>query len=160
MRIPYRWIWRAAIFIVVLILFVFYNRSSRKPSRAQAASPPAVPVVTTVAKTGDQPIYLNGLGLVTAFKSVTLRTRVDGELLRFAVREGQMVSQGDLIAEIDPGLFRLNSSRPKARASVTRRCWQTQRSIWNVTESSTARTRFHGNSSIRRSQRFISSKPR
>ena len=62
MRIPHRWIWRAAIFIVVLTLLIFYHRSSRKPSRAQAASPPAVPVVTTVAKTGDQPIYLNGLG--------------------------------------------------------------------------------------------------
>jgi multidrug efflux system membrane fusion protein len=107
MRIPPRWIWRAAIFIAVLLLFVFYNRSSRKPSKAQAASPPAVPVVTAVAKKGDQPIYLNGLGLVTALNSVTLRTRVDGELLRFAVHEGQMVSQGDLIAEIDPRPFQV-----------------------------------------------------
>jgi membrane fusion protein, multidrug efflux system len=107
MRVPHRWIWRAAIFLAVLTLLIFYHRSSRKPSKAQAASPPAVPVVTTVAKTGDQPIYLNGLGLVTAFNSVTLRTRVDGELLRFAVHEGQMVSQGDLIAEIDPRPFQV-----------------------------------------------------
>src|SRR5437867_4225224 len=49
MRIPHRWIWRAAIFIVVLTLLISDHRSSRKLSRAQAASPPAVPVVTTVA---------------------------------------------------------------------------------------------------------------
>src|SRR5437762_3157464 len=133
MRIPHRWIWRAAIFIVVLTLLIFYHRSSGKPSRAQAASPPAVPVVTTVAKTGDQPIYLNGLGLVTAFKSVTLRTRVDGELLRFAVREGQMVSQGDLIAEIDPRPFQVELIQAEGQSERDRRCSQTRRSIWNPT---------------------------
>src|SRR5205823_400455 len=58
-------------------------------------------------KKGDQPIYLTGLGSVTAFNTVTLRTRVDGELLNVAVREGQMVSAGDLIAEIDPRPFQV-----------------------------------------------------
>ncbi len=48
------------------------------------------------------PEYLTGLGTVTAFKTVTLRSRVDGELIKVAFTEGQNVSEGDLLAEIDP----------------------------------------------------------
>lgn len=50
-------------------------------------------------------LYLNGLGTVTAFKTVTLRSRVDGELVKVAFSEGQMVREGDLLAEIDPRPF-------------------------------------------------------
>jgi membrane fusion protein, multidrug efflux system len=64
-----------------------------------------VPVVTGVAKRGDMELYLNGLGSVTAFYTVTLRSRVDGELMKVLFSEGQMVSEGQLLAEIDPRPF-------------------------------------------------------
>lgn len=73
-------------------------------SAKEAAQPAvrAVPVMVAEARTGDMPITLSGLGTVTPLNSVTVKSRVDGQLIRFLVQEGQMVHQGELIAEIDP----------------------------------------------------------
>ncbi|MGQ0634009.1 MAG: MdtA/MuxA family multidrug efflux RND transporter periplasmic adaptor subunit [Planctomycetaceae bacterium] len=75
------------------------DSTSATPVRSGVRS---IPVRTAIAKRQDLPIYLNGLGTVTAFKTVTLRSRVDGELITVAFSEGQMVREGDLLAEIDP----------------------------------------------------------
>ncbi len=67
----------------------------------------AVPVVAAVSRQGDMPVYLNGLGSVTAFNTVTVRSRVDGEIVKIAFTEGQLVKQGDLLVEIDPRPFQV-----------------------------------------------------
>jgi multidrug efflux system membrane fusion protein len=76
-------------------------------AKAQAPAPRPVPVVAVKARQGDLPIYLNGLGTVTAFYTVTLRTRVDGQLITVKFTEGQLVHQDDLLAEIDPRPFQV-----------------------------------------------------
>ena len=64
-----------------------------------------IPVVAVAARHGDMPVYMNGLGTVTALNTVTVRSRVDGELVKVAYQEGQMIQAGDLLAEIDPRPF-------------------------------------------------------
>jgi multidrug efflux system membrane fusion protein len=64
-----------------------------------------VPVVAAAAQRGDLAIYLTGLGSVTAYNTVTIRSRVDGELMNVAFTEGQLINKGDLLAEIDPRPF-------------------------------------------------------
>jgi multidrug efflux system membrane fusion protein len=61
-----------------------------------------VPVVAISARRGDIPVYLTGLGSVTAFNTVTVKSRVDGQVTKIAFKEGQLVHEGDLLAEIDP----------------------------------------------------------
>jgi multidrug efflux system membrane fusion protein len=77
-------------------------------SSATATKPqgrPPIPVITANVKQGDMDLYLNGLGSVTAFYTVTLRSRVDGELMKVLFQEGEMVKEGQLLAEIDPRPF-------------------------------------------------------
>jgi membrane fusion protein, multidrug efflux system len=62
----------------------------------------AIPVTVGPVKTADFPVYLNGLGTVEPFVTVTVRSRVDGEVTKVAFRQGQMVKEGDLLVQIDP----------------------------------------------------------
>lgn len=107
-----RWPWVAGIGVAVLLaLLLLVRASQQKKSAAEAAkkraAQRAVPVAGAAARTGDLPVYLTGLGTVTALNTVTVRSRVDGQLIRVAFQEGQLVHAGDLLAEIDPRPFRV-----------------------------------------------------
>jgi multidrug efflux system membrane fusion protein len=64
-------------------------------------------VVAEAARAQDVSVYVNGLGTVTPLRTVTVRSRVEGELLKVHFTEGQMVKEGDLLAEVDPRPFRV-----------------------------------------------------
>jgi multidrug efflux system membrane fusion protein len=65
-----------------------------------------IPVDVATARRSDFPVYLNSLGVVQAWNTVLVRTRVDGQIDAVAFKEGQMVGKGDLLLQIDPRSFR------------------------------------------------------
>jgi membrane fusion protein, multidrug efflux system len=103
------WIGLAAVVILVIgvgiALAMSSRATSRATSRAREAPPPPVPVVTAPAVARDVNVYLGGLGSVTALRTVAVKSRVDGELTSVLFKEGQLVSSGQLLAEIDPRPF-------------------------------------------------------
>ena len=94
----------AAVLTCLVLSRSLLGQSSAAGSGKQNA-PRAVPVVGATARTGDLGVYQSGLGTVTPLKTVTVRSRVDGELVSVAYREGQLVREGDLLAQIDPRPF-------------------------------------------------------
>lgn len=82
---------------------------------ARAATPAPVLVSTAPAKTADVPVYFTGLGVVQAFNTVTVRSRVDGEVHKIAFVEGQMVKSGDLLAQIDSRPFQAVLDQAQAK---------------------------------------------
>src|SRR5437899_1441032 len=74
-------------------------------AQGRSPAPPRIPVVAAAARTSDVGVYLKGLGTVTPLNTVTVRSRVDGELIGVHYQEGQIVRSGDLLAEIDPRPF-------------------------------------------------------
>lgn len=74
-----------------------------------------VPVVATVARRGDMPVFLDGLGSVVAFNTVTIKPRVDGQVIKVAYQEGQLVKEGDLLIDIDPRPFQVQLEQAEAQ---------------------------------------------
>jgi len=81
------------------------SAAGSRGQEAQAARP--VPVVAVAVARRDVPIFLEGLGNVTAFKMVTVKTQVDGRLDQVLFREGQLVRRGEVLAQIDPRPFQI-----------------------------------------------------
>src|SRR5580704_713414 len=81
--------------------------ATKKGKGGDGAGGRAVPVVAAKARQGDMPVYLTGLGSVTALNTVTVHTRVDGELMKVAFTEGQLVNKDDLLVQIDPRPFQV-----------------------------------------------------
>jgi multidrug efflux system membrane fusion protein len=73
-----------------------------------------IPVATARAETRDLPVFLSGLGSVDAFNTVSIKSRIDGQLVRIAITEGQDVKQGDLLAEIDPRPYQVQLKQTEA----------------------------------------------
>jgi multidrug efflux system membrane fusion protein len=73
-----------------------------------------VPVAVAKAEVRDLPVLLNGLGSVEAYNTVAVKSRIDGQLIRVNVKEGQEVKQGELLAEIDPRPYQVQLSQAEA----------------------------------------------
>jgi len=74
----------------------------------------AIPVAVAKAEVRDLPIYLQGLGSVEAFNTVVVKSRIDGQIVEIAFREGQEVNKGDLLAVIDPRPYDVALSQAEA----------------------------------------------
>src|SRR5580698_5024121 len=90
---------------VVVLIFV-WRVVMRKPADAASQTGPApIAVEMAAVSQADVPVYLQGLGTVQAYYTVTVTARVDGELQKVGFVEGQTVKKGDLIGQIDPRPF-------------------------------------------------------
>jgi membrane fusion protein, multidrug efflux system len=78
----------------------------------------AVPVLAAGARVADVPVYLVGVGTVRALNLVTVRTQVSGTLIRVAFREGQDVKKGDVLAEIDPTIYKAQLDQQMAKKAL------------------------------------------
>ena len=105
-----RWVWvlLAVLLVLGIAAYFIWPRIKAKEAAeaaAKAPPPPAIPVVTTTARKGDIGVYYSGLGAVTPLATVTVHTRVDGQLMSVRYKEGDTVNQGDLLVEIDDKPF-------------------------------------------------------
>lgn len=103
------WLW--LLIMVVLALAAYYlwpkgtgAKVAGTPSRAAGGmrGPMITPVVAARARKGDIGVYLDNIGTVTSIYTVTVRSRVDGQLMKLLYKEGDIVHQGDQLLEIDP----------------------------------------------------------
>ena len=104
------WVWAVLLLALAAGIGAFWtNRSPQNQgdARQKNGAGRPIPIVATPAKTGSINVFLNALGTVTPRVTVTVKSRVDGQLLRVAFREGQTVKAGDLLAEIDPRPFQV-----------------------------------------------------
>src|SRR5262252_8580724 len=74
----------------------------------------SVPVAVARAESRDMPVILSGLGSVEAFNTVVVKSRIDGQLVQIAFKEGQQVKQGDLLAVIDPRPYEVALAQTQA----------------------------------------------
>jgi membrane fusion protein, multidrug efflux system len=89
--------------IVLVAAAVFWHSLGGDGPGATAQTPaPLVPVSAGVVKAQDVPVYLQGIGTVQAYNMVTVKTRVDGQIVNVYFKEGQEVKEGDPLFEIDP----------------------------------------------------------
>ena len=85
----------------------------QKNARA-SGPPPSVPVGVATVKQRDFPVYLTGLGSVTAFNTVSLKTRIDGQITQVNFVEGQDVKEGELLIQIDPRPYQVALEQAQA----------------------------------------------
>jgi multidrug efflux system membrane fusion protein len=114
------WLWVLLLAALLYGGYRFYQAQLQKRAELAAAQEAKAArhlasVVVAASRLGDMPVTLRGLGSVTAFQTVTVKTRVDGQLTRVDFREGQNVRQGELLAEVDPRTYQVQLAQAQGQ---------------------------------------------
>lgn len=129
----YPWIWTSLILVAVVIWVIARNgaghegadaggRGGKKMGGGNGGAP--ISVAAATAEKGDLDVYLDSLGTVVPLSNVVVRSRVDGQLLRVHFREGQIVKEGELLAEIDPRPFQVQLTQAKGKLLRDEALWK------------------------------------
>ncbi|NQW83952.1 MAG: MdtA/MuxA family multidrug efflux RND transporter periplasmic adaptor subunit [Alcaligenaceae bacterium] len=103
-RSPLVWI-LSVLLLALVVWWLMPGVTTTEKKGPPAGFTPTVPVKTEVARVQNLDLYLRGLGTVTAFNTVTVRSRVQGELIQVLFKEGEQVTEDQLLAKIDPRSF-------------------------------------------------------
>jgi multidrug efflux system membrane fusion protein len=107
--------WLTVAFALILCAAFVACTGGDAKQQAQAASPHAVSVAIAPVTQQDMPVYLVGLGSVTAFYTANIKSRVDGQIMRVNFQEGQTVKEGDLLILIDPRPYQVQLEQMQAQ---------------------------------------------
>jgi multidrug efflux system membrane fusion protein len=127
-KISQRWRLGLVVLLSLLVLYFWIARNRSAQGTSTAASPamahPSVPVAAAPATLGDLNQYISAIGSVLPYNTVTIKSRVDGQLEKVSFTEGQIVKQDDLLAQIDPRPFQVQLTQAegtlaKDQASLT-----------------------------------------
>lgn len=110
-------VWIAVIVLIVLGVGIYLIRSHNESSAKDTSTDQPISVGVAPVEKQDVPYYLTGLGTVTAFNTVTVHTRVDGQIMKIYFQEGQFVHAGDLLAEIDPRPYQVALDQAEGQLS-------------------------------------------
>lgn len=106
---------RLLVLIAIVATLTFTSCGNTNSKSAQASvTPPSIPVAVAPAEQRDFPVYLSGLGSVQASNTVSLKSRVDGQIVQIAFKEGQFVKQGELLLVIDPRPYQVALEQAEA----------------------------------------------
>lgn len=100
--------------LLLSLLYIGCSGAASKSASGKPMGPQTMPVGVATAQSRDMPYYLTGLGSVTAFYTVNVKSRVDGQLEDVKFKEGQNVKQGELLAVIDPRPYEVQLSQAQA----------------------------------------------
>jgi multidrug efflux system membrane fusion protein len=107
-------LWIVCLILIGALGYWLYNRPADAPAQPGGSKRGSggdgnrpLPVQVATAKSGDIDVFIDALGTVTARNTATVKARVDGQLVRIAFREGQLVKEGEVLAEIDPRPFQV-----------------------------------------------------
>jgi len=125
---------------VALLICGMLAGCSRGQKNAKASGPPpSVPVGVASVRQRDFPVYLTGLGSVLAFNTVSLKTRIDGQITQVNFQEGQDVKIGDLLIQIDPRPYQValdqaqaNLQRDEAQLNFAKVQYERQKALYEA----------------------------
>jgi len=101
-RRPSRWWLWAGTLVLCAALYGWFMHSGTTQSVVKA---PSVPVAASIVRSGNLDVYLNQIGTVTPFATVTIKSRIAGQIMKIDFKEGQLVKAGDLLVNIDPSPY-------------------------------------------------------
>jgi multidrug efflux system membrane fusion protein len=97
-----RWVWVVVVLLIIAGIVLYRMHSSSEAASKKDTSNQTISVGVTTVQQRDVPFYLTELGSVTAYNTVTVHTRVDGQIMQVFFKEGQLVHAGDVLIEVDP----------------------------------------------------------